>query len=118
MAKYDLAVLGAGLGGLAVAALLSRNGKKVIVLASGDSLDAALGVREFEGFRFFRDAPLFYGFEEDGILTGLFDRLGLVYDGLASPSRYQVALPDRRITVFANQEETYEELKREFPRER
>ena len=118
MAKYDLAVLGAGLGGLAVAALMSSNGKKVIVLESGDSLDAALGVREFEGFRFFRDAPLSYGFEEGGIFTGLFARLGLVHDGLTSPSRYQVALPDRRITVSANQEETYEELKREFPRER
>ncbi len=117
MANYDLAVLGAGPGGLAVAALMGRNGKRVIVLESGDSLDAALGVREFEGFHFFRDAPLSYGFEEGGILTGLFARLGLVHDGLTSPSRYQVALPDRRITVSANQEETYEELKREFPRE-
>lgn len=117
MPKYDLAVAGAGLGGLAVAALMSSNGKKVIVSESGASLDAALGVREFNGFRFFRGASLSYGFEEGGILRSLFTKLGLMHDGLVHPCSYQVALPDRRITVSANQEETYEELKREFPSE-
>lgn len=115
--KYDLAVAGAGLGGLAAAALMSRSGKKVIVLESGASLDAALGVREFDGFRFFHGPTLSYGFEEGGAFHEIFAKLGNTPEVLKHAHRFQVALPDRRITVSANQEETHDELKREFPRE-
>ena len=116
--KYDLAVAGAGLGGLAVAALMSRSGKKVIVLESGASLDAALGVREFDGFRFFHGPTLSYGFEEGGAFHEIFSKLDNAPPELLKHAhRFQVALPDRRITVSANQEETHDELKREFPRE-
>jgi hypothetical protein len=114
---YDLAVAGAGLGGLAVAALTSRNGKKVTVFESGASLDAALGVREFDGFRFFHGPTLSYGFEEGGAFQKIFAKLGSAPEVLNHAHCFQVALPDRRITVFTNQEETHDELKREFPRE-
>ena len=67
MPKYDLTVAGAGLGGLTIAALMSRSGKKVIVLESSASLDAALGVREFDGFHFFQGPTLSYGFEQGGV---------------------------------------------------
>ncbi len=115
--KYDLVVAGAGLGGLAVAALMSRSGKKVSVLESGASLDAALGVREFDGFRFFHGPTLSYGFEKGGAFQEIFAKLGNAPEELNNARCFQVALPDRRITVSANQEETHDELKREFPRE-
>jgi phytoene dehydrogenase-like protein len=115
--KYDLAVAGAGLGGLAVAALMSKSGKKVSVLESGASLDAALGVREFDGFRFFHGPTLSYGFEQGGAFQDIFAKLGDTPEVLNHADCFQVALPDRRITVSANQEETHDELMREFPRE-
>ena len=43
MSKYDVAVVGAGLGGLAVAALLSEKRKRIIVIEHGGSLDRAVG---------------------------------------------------------------------------
>jgi hypothetical protein len=114
---YDLAVAGAGLGGLAVAALTSRYGKKVTVFESSASLNEALRVREFDGFRFFHGPTLSYGFHEGGAFQKFFDKLGSAPEVLNHARCFQVALPDRRITVSANQEETHDELKREFPRE-
>ncbi len=117
MPKYDLAVAGAGLGGLAAAALVSSSGKKVIVLESGATLDAALGVRDFDGFRFFQGPSLSYGFEEGGGFREIFAKLSPI-PGEQKPARhFQIALPDRRITVSADQEETHDELRREFPLE-
>jgi len=115
--KYDLTVAGAGLGGLTAAALMSKNGKKVIVLESGPSLDAALGVHDFDGFHFCQGPALSYGFEHGGTFDELFTRLSNTSEVPEHVRCFQVALPDRRITVSANQEETHDELKREFPRE-
>jgi phytoene dehydrogenase-like protein len=115
--KYDLTVAGAGLGGLTVAALMSSIGKKVVVVESGVSMDAALGVREFDGFHFYQGPAISYGFEQGGIFNEIFAKLGNTPEVLKPMHRFQVALPDRRITVSSNQEETHDELKREFPRE-
>jgi phytoene dehydrogenase-like protein len=115
--KYDLTVAGAGLGGLTVAALMCRSGKKVIVLESSASLDTALGVREFDGFHFFQGPTLSYGFEQGGVFFEIFAELGNTPEVLKHVNRFQIALPDRRITVSADKEETHDELKREFPGE-
>jgi phytoene dehydrogenase-like protein len=114
MRQYDLAVAGAGLGGLAAAALLSAKGKKTILCTPSPSLDDALGVSARDGFLFCPGPSLSYGFEQDGPFHQLLADLGLGELAPASAQAYQVALPDRRITVFANQEETLEELSREF----
>ncbi len=116
MRQYDIAVVGAGLGGLASAALLSARGKKSVVCTAGTSLAEALGDAAKKGFSFSVGPALSYGFEQDGVLRQLFNELGI--DGMpAHAPGYQVALPDRRITVAANQDDTLEELRREFPQE-
>ncbi len=117
MPKYDLIVVGAGFGGIAVAGLVSRSGKKVIVLEAGASLDAALGAREFDGFHFFQSPALSYGFEQGEAFYEIFTKLTNTHEALKHVRRFQVALPDRRITVSEDKEETHDELKREFPRE-
>lgn len=117
MPTYDLTVAGAGLGGLTVAALMSSSGKKVVVLESSASIDAAMGVREFDGFQFYQGPSLSYGFEQGGVFNNIFMKLGISPDVPNPVNRFQIALPDRRITVSANQEETHDELKREFSKE-
>ena len=117
MPKYDLAIAGAGLGGLAAAALMSSRGKKVIVYESG-SPESALGVRACDGFRFFRGPSLSYGFEQRGVCREFFAKLSdSPLPSMQHAPCFQVALPDRRITVSANRDETLDELRREFPRE-
>jgi hypothetical protein len=115
--KYDLAVVGAGLGGLAAAALAARQGKKTIVLEPGDSIGGALGVSEMSGFVFYPGPALSFGFERGATLQKLSESLGISLHASVPSPCYQVALPDRRISIFAEQGETLEELRREFPSE-
>jgi glycine/D-amino acid oxidase-like deaminating enzyme len=115
--KYDVAVIGAGLGGLAAAAQLSAQKKKTVVIERGASLNDALGVVEKSGFGFYAGPSLSYGFETHGALQVFSTQLGIVQHTSVPTPCYQVALPDRRITVFAEREATLEELRREFPAE-
>ncbi len=117
MPKYDAAVVGAGLGGLAVAALLSVKKKKVVVIEHGASLDGAVGAYARDGYSFHASPELSYGFDRGGAFHTLAADLGIVQGVAVRSPCYQVALPDHRITIFADQAETVEELRREFPGE-
>ena len=117
MPKYELVVVGAGLGGLVAAALASRKNRKTIVLEPGDSAGGTLGVYEKDGFVFSPGPSLSSGFERGGALQRLNELLGIAQQASIQSPCYQVALPDRRITIYAEQSETLEELRREFPSE-
>lgn len=117
MPKYDVAIIGAGLGGLAVAALLSGKNKKAIVIERSPSLSDALGAVEKNGFIFSTIPSLSFGFETGGVLQNFATHLGIVPHVAVPSPCYQVALPDHRITVFAEHEATLAELRREFPKE-
>lgn len=117
MAKFNVAVIGTGFGGLAAAALLSGKKKKVIVVEPGELLSNAEGLYAKDGFCF-RTAPaLSYGFERGGNFQRLFAGLGILPEISAPLPCYQVALPDRRITVYPEVSDTLDELRREFPRD-
>lgn len=117
MSKYDLVVVGAGLGGLAASALLSRKNKKAIVVEPGEAVGGALGTFEKNGFVFTTSPALSFGFERGGAFQALYETLGIPHSASVLSPCYQVALPDRRIAVYAEVSETQEELRREFPQE-
>jgi hypothetical protein len=117
VSKYDLAVVGAGLGGLAATALLSKKNKKAIVIEFGNAVGGALRTFEKGGFVFTTGPALSFGFERGGAIQDLYENLGVSHNASLLSPCYQVALPDRRITVYAEQGETLEELRREFPNE-
>ena len=117
MAKYDVAIIGAGLGGLATAALLAGRRKKTVVIERGASYSGAVGFQERDNFRFSCAPPLSYGFERGLPVYEMSVGLGILHHAAVTSPCYQVALPDRRITVYADVSETLEELRREFPRE-
>jgi phytoene dehydrogenase-like protein len=115
--NFDVALVGIELGGLAAAALLSKRGKKVIASTPGASLAEVLGSVKKEGFSFSHGPALSHGYEQDGTFRQLLDKLDINEIAPAQVASYQVALPDRRITVSSNHEETLEEIRREFPRD-
>jgi hypothetical protein len=117
VSNYDLVVVGAGLGGLAAASLAAKAGKKVLVLDTGERPGGVLaGIRK-KDFLFYPGPFLSFGVDRDGPLQQLVESLGISQAAALRSPCYQVALPDRRITVFTEQAETLEELRREFPRE-
>lgn len=117
MPKYDLAVAGAGLAGLVVAASLSQKNKKVVLLDPADTVGGALAPFLKVGFVFHPGPALSYGFEPGAAFQSLYKDINIVPDALTHSSCYQVALPDRRITVYPDHQRTLDELRREFPRE-
>ena len=117
MPKYDVAFIGAGISGLYAAALLAKAGKKVIVVDPAEKAGGAAAERFIDRFRFITGPNIGYGFEAGSTAEEFFTSLGLSPDQYPAASRFQVALPDRRITVSPNVQETLDELRREFPRE-
>ncbi len=117
MSDYDLVVVGAGLGGLAAASLASKAGKKVLVLDPGERPGGVLAGMRKKDFLFYPGPFLSFGVDRDGPLQQLVASLGISQAASLRSPCYQVALPDRRITVFTEQAETLEELRREFQRE-
>ena len=117
MAKFDVTIIGAGLGGLAAAALLARQGSKVLVLDLQDNVGKALGSFEHEGFHFSAMPEIAYGFEQNGSISAIASVLGISLNVAAHIPSCQVALPGRRISLFPDRERTMQELGREFPQE-
>ncbi len=117
MAQYSTAIVGAGLGGAAAAALLAKRNKRVVVFDPAASAGGVVGTRERDGFRFSPGPVLAFGFDRNGALGRLASSLGIANSASVLSPCYQVALPDRRISVFIDSQETLEELRREFPRE-
>lgn len=111
MAKYDVAVLGAGVAGLAAAAFLADAGKRVVII---DAADRPGGVcaDEATGGIMVPGAPLLFCNNSLSAIQSLIHQsLDLV------PQSYQVALQNCRVTVSLRQDETIEDLRREFPSE-
>ena len=115
--KFDVAFIGTGIAGLYAAAFLVKAGKKVILVDPRERAGGTAALQEKEGFRFIAGPNIGYGFEPGGPAHALCAVLGLSAEEQAAASRFQVALPDRRITVSPDVQETLSELRREFPRE-
>jgi len=114
--KYDVAIVGSGFSALATAALLSRKKRKIVILEQGPSINNTFAVIEKSGLIFHPGPSFFFGFEPGGVLREFAVQLGITpRTALATP--YQVVLPDKRLTVFAELRKTQDELQREFPQE-
>ena len=64
--KYDIAVVGAGVGGLTAAAVLARTGLRVIVLEAEAYPGGCAGTFYYQGYRFDAGATLAAGFYPGG----------------------------------------------------
>ena len=113
---YDAAVVGAGFGGLAAAAMLSKEGKSVAVFEASNELGGSAGKFERGGYRFQSGATLGMGFESGGVFSNLYQKLDLQPPPmkLLSPIM-DIHLPDRTIHYYRERQKWYEEIARKFP---
>lgn len=78
--KYDIIIIGAGLGGLVTAALLSKEGKKVLVLEKNKQIGGALQSFGIDK-KLFESAVHYLGSLNNGeTLYKLYDYLGILKD--------------------------------------
>jgi phytoene dehydrogenase-like protein len=112
---FDVAVLGAGIGGLAVAALLARAGRAVIVLERAREAGGVCQPIRREACCFEVGGALLSGFGPGRPLQRLCERLGLHLPVSPCDPQLQVVLPRHRVSLYADPERVRSEIRREFP---
>ncbi|WP_226581612.1 phytoene desaturase family protein [Halobacillus litoralis] len=112
---YDVAIVGAGFGGLAAAADLTKNGHRVAVFEASNELGGSAGKFEREGYRFQSGATVGMGFEEGGVFDRLFQRLELPKPEMhLLDTIMDIHMPDRTIHYYRKPEKWYREIERVF----
>ncbi|MBI3599618.1 MAG: NAD(P)/FAD-dependent oxidoreductase [Nitrospinae bacterium] len=121
MSDYDVIVIGAGIGGLTSASLLSKRGLKVLLLEQNSTAGGLCNTISKGGYHFDIGASLFWGFGHGEIFHYLFSEFNILNDLLERESvvrkiepGLQVILPNHRVNVYSERERLYEDLKREF----
>src|SRR2546423_2501340 len=114
---YEVVVVGGGIGGLTVAALLAARGVGVCLLEKESRAGGCAETFEKSGYTFERGAGLYASWGAGEIHEKIFDELPVAppETRIVSPS-YVVRLPDEtEIAVAQSDEEFYESLRRAFP---
>ena len=120
MSDYDVVVIGAGLGGLTAGSILSKRGKKVLVLEQSDRVGGCCSTYEVDGYKFDIGASVVEitdmidrAFQELG--TSFFDEVDLIQ---CDPI-YGVILPDgERLVYPTSVEETAEVIGKISPEDK
>ena len=83
--KYDVVVIGSGMGGMAAAALLSHRGYKTLVVESKGRLGGRFSTVEYEGFKTPTGAIVIH---TEGWVIKLLKEVGVNVEWRVSPSLY------------------------------
>ncbi len=97
---WDTILIGSGMGGLACAAILAKEGKSVLVLEKGTSPGGCCSSFSKAGFVFEAGATTLVGFEKDLPLDRLEKQLGIQFPKRELPISMQVHLEDDVITRY------------------
>lgn len=113
---YDVAIIGAGIGGLTAAALLSKAGLSVCVLEKEPHAGGYLAGFRRKNFRFDTAIHWLNQFGPDGLVTKVFDILGNDYPRAMVQQRIKRYKGDNfDYLLTANPDEFRDQLIREFP---
>lgn len=120
----DVIVVGAGIGGLTVAALLQERGFSTIVFEKNRYPGGSCSSFRREGYSFDAGASVFYGFGENSssgtlnLHTRIFRKLGLSVETIADPVQIHYHLPDNfEISASYDRETFLDALIDRFPHE-
>lgn len=115
-AKYDVVIIGAGIGGLVCGCYLAKAGLKVLIVEQQDKPGGYCTSFERGGYRF--DVGVHYlGSYKKGILRKILDDLELDLAISEVDPIDKIIMPDSTVYIRTNLEDTIEEFKRSFPDE-
>lgn len=115
MERKEIIVIGAGIGGLTVAAELARNGRQVMVLEAHAYPGGCAGTFFYQGYRFDAGATLAAGFAPDMPLAHLGHRFGIDWELRTEAAAMQVHLaPGHTITRWSDPLQWRQERQQHF----
>ncbi|HMF56636.1 MAG TPA: FAD-dependent oxidoreductase [Pyrinomonadaceae bacterium] len=114
---YEVVVVGGGIGGLTVAALVAARGVKVCVLEKESSAGGCAATFEKSGYTFERGAGLYSSWGRGEIHEKIFEELPVAPpETRIASTPYVVRLPDETdLAISQDDEEFYESLREAFP---
>lgn len=118
--RYDVVVIGAGLGGLAAASLLANRGLSVLIVEQQSRPGGACTSFKREDHVFDVGAAMLYGFGEKGFrpFRFLLNELGEPIDVVAHSTLARMTFEGHEIVFWPEIERFLEELDPLFPREK
>jgi len=117
MARFDVAIVGAGMGGLMAGALLAQRGRRVFVAEAADRIGGYQCRLESGGFAI---EPHFHFLQDAGPgrpVRRLVDELGIQLEWRRVDPLVEYSFPDRRFTVPVERADFIDMLKHDFPAE-
>ena len=120
MSEYDVVIIGAGLGGLTAGSILSKRGRKVLVLEQSDRVGGCCSTYEVDGYKFDIGASVV---EIIPVIDRAFKELGTTFaeevDLIQCDPIYTVIFPDGdRLTVPMSVEAAAEEIGKISPEDK
>ncbi len=119
ISPYHLTVIGTRFPQLALATLMARRGRKVLIVDFRKGLDDPEGTSP-TGFRFRRRPVPMFGLDKGGLLRRFLDEIGIGHVLVTqtyppNAVSYQVVLPRHRLNVYPERDRLMAEIGREFP---
>ncbi len=116
--KFDAIVIGSGMGGLCIAALLAKEGKKILVLEQHYAVGGYTHVFKRDGYQW--DVGLHYigdVYDKNSIVRKVFDYItNGKLEWTAMDEKYDVAVfGDREFAFYKGKERCKSQLKKYFP---
>jgi C-3',4' desaturase CrtD len=108
MDKYDVAVIGCGIAGMATALRLQASGKSTLILESHGQPGGCAGFYSKKGFNFDVGATTLVDFDPGGIGFELLASIGLSLPE-SEPLDYQLWLPDRSVFLYRDKKKWHKE---------
>lgn len=115
--KYDVIIIGGGIGGLIAGCCLSKAGLKILLLEKNDRVGGCCVSFERKGYRFDAGAHIFGSCKKGQVLGDILNDLDLNIDFLQFDPMDRINFPDRQITIPNNVEIFKSHLKEEFKSE-
>ncbi|MBW1686736.1 MAG: FAD-dependent oxidoreductase [Deltaproteobacteria bacterium] len=118
--RYDVAIVGSGIGGLTTGALLAKQGLSVLVVDQHYLPGGACSVLRRDGVTFDAAVGMMFGFGESGFSPHRFvmNALEEEIDIFPHPNLYRMTINGRHLTFWRDFERFFEELVGFFPQAR